>query len=439
MDTCGLFISNILVSNHVGHKAIMLKFSIIRTIAIALIGCVSTVSIAYSDTLSIGVLAHRGAEFALQRWRPTIAYIDARLPDDDVVLRPLSLEGVQAALDNNEINFLLTNPGHYYGVSDAFRLTKVATLKSDRGGQPATGNRYGAVIFTKANRHDIRSLGDLRDKSFAAVAPSAFGGFLAAAFTMQSSGIDPHKDLRAIKYLGFPQDEIVMAVIRGEEDAGTVRTGIIESMIAAGKISRGDIRILNPQKIDGFELSLSTNLFPEWTFAATRITSAKMRKRVAQILFAIDEANEAARQGRYGGWNTPMYDGGVRKLLLAVQKAGTKREPDMYKWIISGIAIVLLLGGGVLYWQLKFFRQNPRTASGNTDGRPFLRLTPRENEVLGLVVSGKTNKEVARALEISPKTVEFHRKHLMEKLDADSLADLVRIAIERELLSNQTG
>jgi len=62
----------------------------------------------------------------------------------------------------------------------------------------------------------------------------------------------------------------------------------------------------------------------------------------------------------------------------------------------------------------------------------FQRLTPRENQVLGHVVSGKTNKEIARELNISPKTVEFHRKHMMKKLQAESIADLVRIAVERE-------
>ena len=54
------------------------------------------------------------------------------------------------------------------------------------------------------------------------------------------------------------------------------------------------------------------------------------------------------------------------------------------------------------------------------------RLTPREKEVLRLVVLGMSNKHVARQLGIVPKTVEAHRAQVMEKMQADSLADLVR-------------
>jgi FixJ family two-component response regulator len=58
----------------------------------------------------------------------------------------------------------------------------------------------------------------------------------------------------------------------------------------------------------------------------------------------------------------------------------------------------------------------------------FESLTPREREVLPLVVSGLMNKQIAHRLEISEITVKIHRGHLMKKLAARSLADLVRMA-----------
>lgn len=57
------------------------------------------------------------------------------------------------------------------------------------------------------------------------------------------------------------------------------------------------------------------------------------------------------------------------------------------------------------------------------------RLTPRELEVMGLVVEGLANKQVAARLGISEKTVEAHRSHIMKKVRADGLAQLVRIAM----------
>jgi FixJ family two-component response regulator len=55
-------------------------------------------------------------------------------------------------------------------------------------------------------------------------------------------------------------------------------------------------------------------------------------------------------------------------------------------------------------------------------------LTPREREVMGLVVSGLLNKQVGAELRISEITVKAHRGKVMEKMQADSLADLVRMA-----------
>ncbi len=54
-------------------------------------------------------------------------------------------------------------------------------------------------------------------------------------------------------------------------------------------------------------------------------------------------------------------------------------------------------------------------------------LTPRERQVLDLVVAGESNKGIARHLHISEKTVEIHRANVMGKMQAKSLADLVKI------------
>jgi FixJ family two-component response regulator len=56
------------------------------------------------------------------------------------------------------------------------------------------------------------------------------------------------------------------------------------------------------------------------------------------------------------------------------------------------------------------------------------RLTPREMEVFALVVTGMLNKQIAAALGIGEKTVKVHRARVMEKMEAASLADLVRLA-----------
>jgi len=68
--------------------------------------------------------------------------------------------------------------------------------------------------------------------------------------------------------------------------------------------------------------------------------------------------------------------------------------------------------------------------------RLFARLTPRECEVMSLVVQGKPNKEVATILNRSEKTVEFHRAQVMRKMEVKSFAELVRRYHERESYGN---
>jgi FixJ family two-component response regulator len=53
-------------------------------------------------------------------------------------------------------------------------------------------------------------------------------------------------------------------------------------------------------------------------------------------------------------------------------------------------------------------------------------LTPRERGVLAGIISGLSSKEIARALAISPRTIEFHRANLLKKCRAKNTADLVR-------------
>lgn len=60
----------------------------------------------------------------------------------------------------------------------------------------------------------------------------------------------------------------------------------------------------------------------------------------------------------------------------------------------------------------------------------FEKLTRREREVAQLVVQGRSNKQIASSLNLSIKTVEQHRAKAMDKMDADSLAALVRMALE---------
>lgn len=66
-------------------------------------------------------------------------------------------------------------------------------------------------------------------------------------------------------------------------------------------------------------------------------------------------------------------------------------------------------------------------------------LTRRERQILNLVISGQSNREIGTALGISPKTVDKHRSNVMAKLDVHSFAELMRYALRQGLVDEMGG
>ncbi len=62
-------------------------------------------------------------------------------------------------------------------------------------------------------------------------------------------------------------------------------------------------------------------------------------------------------------------------------------------------------------------------------------LTPREREVMIEIVKGGANKEIARTLDVSPRTIEVHRQKVMTKMEAGSVAELVRMGLALGLIA----
>jgi DNA-binding NarL/FixJ family response regulator len=73
---------------------------------------------------------------------------------------------------------------------------------------------------------------------------------------------------------------------------------------------------------------------------------------------------------------------------------------------------------------------------GRTGSRGTTAITEREAEVLRLIASGYSNKEIAQQLDLSVKTVEAHKANAMRKLDLNSRIDIVRYAILQGWLNN---
>jgi len=296
----------------------------------------------------VGVLAHRGVDIAIRMWTPTVNYLESRIPEYDFRLLPLDLAGMDEALAQGRVDFILTNPGNYVELEARYGITRIATLRNMRHGQPS--RTFGAVIFTSAGRDDIHTLADLRGRAFGAVDEGAFGGFQMAWLELREAGIEPFRDFSELRFTGFPQDTVVFDVRDGRVDAGTVRTDILEGLASQGVIDLAAFRILNPQDSDGFPFLHSTRLYPEWAFAKARRTPEALASEVVVALLQMPEDHPAARSGDYSGWTVPLNYQPVHDLFKALEigpyaRAGRFTLVDVVRqyWYWFALMLVMIL------------------------------------------------------------------------------------------------
>ncbi len=144
------------------------------------------------------------------------------------------------------------------------------------------------------------------------------------------------------------------------------------------------------------------------------------------------------------------YDPGIKIILVSMEiskeyvSAGIKSGVDGYlpKDIDRDTLLLAIkqVYGGARYFndaimKLVFEDFYTHEKVKSSDKKLPNDLTKREFEVLALVASGKTNKELAEGLFISIKTVETHKMHIMEKLGLRNTAELVKYAIKNKIIS----
>lgn len=282
-----------------------------RFAALVLLG-MALPSWAAGAPVTVGVLAFRPKPEMTARWQPTIDYLSQKT-GRPFVMEVLDYPELETAIRQRRVDFVLTNPSHYVLMTKRNGLSSpLATLIELDQGLPLT--QFGGVIFTRAKRADIRGLADLAGKKIATPDVGSFGGYQMQAFELAQAGL-PFPEHNRLLVTGMPHDKTVYAVLESRADAGFVRTGVLESLIAEGRVKRDDIRVLVRHQAPGFPYLLSTRLYPEWPFAALPDADPDLAQAVAQALFSLREHDPAAVQGRYHGWAIPADYEPVRALL----------------------------------------------------------------------------------------------------------------------------
>lgn len=359
----------------------------------------------------IGVLSHRGAARASLDWQPTADYLAAAIPGRRFVVVPVDFDAVEAAVAEQALDFLLVNPAIYAMLESRYRVTRIATLRNGLGTetqQPAAErpetNRFGGVIFARADREDLLNIDDLCGRSLVAAAPNSLGGFLTAWRELRRHGIDPWRQTGALTFAGS-HDAAVLAVRDGLADVGTVRTGILERMAAAGQIDLDDFHIIAAQTPPGFPLRLSTPLYPEWPFSVLPGVAADLTQAVTVALLQMPADGPAARAGDYAGWSVALDYQPVHQLLRELRLPPYDEAPG-FTWrdalarywpaVLAGtISLVIMAGLTVRVLQLN---SRLTLAKQRLEQRHALILDSVAEGIFGVDLDGRTTF-VNRAME----------------------------------------
>ena len=375
----------------------------LKNLMLLLLLMISSQQQSAADTVvRIGVLSHRGYEATVRDWSPTADYLSKRIPGQLFEIVPLDFEEVDPAVRFGEVDFLLVNPGIYVNMEVKYRVSRIATLDNLVGSTPH--NVFGGVLFTRHDRKDINQLEDLRSKGLMAVDETSLGGFQMAWRELNAVGLDPYRDTSRLEFGGI-HDRVVLAVLEGRVDVGTVRTNILERMASAGQIDLRDFRIISPRLHTEFPFARSTRLYPEWPFSKLQHTPNPLAQKVAVALLSMPKSHQAAQKGNYAGWTVPLDYQQVHELFEELQlppyeQPGRFTLADAVRkywyWMVSGLAFLLFMIF-MTTWVVRLNRALARSKS-HLERQHELILNSVADGIYGVSLEGKTTF-VNRAME----------------------------------------
>ncbi|GAB5494107.1 MAG: hypothetical protein Phog2KO_43220 [Phototrophicaceae bacterium] len=229
------------------------------------------------DAIRVGVLAIRSAEAANAQYGGIIAYLEQEL-DLPFVLVPVTQESQFELVESGNLDFTFNNPLASIQIQRLYNTELLATLSRING-----GTFFSGLIIVRADS-GIETLEDLQGKNGTCVDQvTAAAGCIFQVFHLIENGFDPFTDFETFTETPS-QDNIVLGILNGTYDVGFIRTGQLESMLAEGTLlSLDDIHILD-QAEDDFFFPHTTDLYPEWPFAALDGTDSELIVAVQEAL-----------------------------------------------------------------------------------------------------------------------------------------------------------
>lgn len=308
------------------------------------------------------ILSFRAKETSRKQWQPLIDHLQHQLPDVPLQLRVYFYDELNAAVNNQEVDFVLTQPANYVLLTYRNQLSSPLASLINLEGSFAT-DKFGGVIFTRANNHQINDIQQLKGKVIATSDIQSLGSYQMQAFELLEHGINLTKDAKLLE-TGQPQTLAVEAVLSGKADVGFVRTGVLEHMAQQGKLEWHRIKLVSAQKFADFPFLTSTRLYPEWPVAAMPHVDRQVTAQVASALLAIPHHSPLTQSMAIAGFTIPGDYRTVDNLMRQLRIEPFNESPmvtlrDIYHhWSQELIALILILVSLMSFFILLLYRRN---------------------------------------------------------------------------------
>ena len=267
--------------------------------------------------LTLGVFSYFSPTETNARYLPLANYLNSHLTNFKIKLKAMNLYEIDDALASRDLDFIITNPGHYILLRERYNLKGALATIVRKTGEGQSAQQTGGVIFTRQNRADISHLKDLEGKWIAVAGTKHLGGYQAQAYELLQTGILLPQDAHLIETGNY--GAVIDAVISENVDAGFVPAGVLEDTWMSGEHSLDIIKTINTSKPPGFPYMVSTRLYPQWPVLALPHVEQELVDAFLGGLATLKPGHPAAQAANIAGFSPPADYHSVESIIQALE------------------------------------------------------------------------------------------------------------------------
>ena len=214
----------------------------------------------------------------------TVQALEKRLPGYRLIVHHDSLDSQKRAAEVKDGELFIGTSGFFREV-ERHGFTSLGTLATPLAPNP--NEAMAGAVIVRTDAVSINTLDDLKGKRAVTTRINAFMNAQMALGEIAARGYDPGDFFSKIDEIGRPMESVITAVAEGKADAGLVKAGVWEGMLANRHPAAENVRVLEPKTNDSMIYRHSSEAYPGWTLMASDTLSPVVLRDVTQALFMI--------------------------------------------------------------------------------------------------------------------------------------------------------